>query len=127
MEKITKHDRFMELRVLAVEAENEELVAFIDNEIALLEKKRNADRKPTATQKANVEYKAMILDFLATVGRPVSIKEVQTGIPVFVEKEFSNQKVSRLLSDLYNKGLPERKVDKMMIDKVVHYTIKADA
>ena len=126
MEKITKRDRFMELRVLAVEADNEELVAFIDNEISLLDKKKNADRKPTATQKANVEYRAMILTFLATMGRPVSIKEVQTGIPVFAEKEFSNQKVSRLLNDLYNKGLPDRKVDKMVIDKVVHYTLKAE-
>ena len=126
MEKITKRDRFVELRALAVNTENEELVAFIDKEIDLLDKKRNAERKPTATQKANVEYKAMILAFLATKEGPVSIKEIQTGIPVFVEKEFSNQKVSRLLNDLYNKGLPDRKVDKMVIDKVVHFTLKAE-
>ena len=124
MEKITKRDRFMELRGLV--ADNEDLVAFIDNEIALLDKKKGAERKPTATQKANVEYKAMILAFLATKGEPVSIKEVQTGIPAFVEKDFSNQKVSRLLNDLYNKGLPDRKVDKMVINKVVHYTLKAE-
>lgn len=122
--KKTKRDYFNELRVLV--ADNADLTGFIDNELALLDKKRGVDRKPTATQKANEEYKAMVLDFLATKDRPQSIKEIKAGVPAFAEKDFSNQKISRLLNDLYNKGLPERKVDKFTVDKLVCFQLKAE-
>lgn len=124
--KITKRERFMELRTLAVEVGNTDLVDFIDKEIALLDKKKNVDRKPTATQKANEEYKAMVLAFLATKDCPQSINEIKAGIPVFGEKDFSNQKISRLLNDLYHQGLPDRKVDKFTVDKLVCFQLKAE-
>ena len=122
--KKTKRDYFNELRALV--ADNADLTGFIDNELALLDKKRNVERKPTATQKANEEYKAMVLAFLATKDSPQSINEIKAGVPVFMEKDFSNQKISRLLNDLYHQGFPDRKVDKFTVDKLVCFQLKAE-
>ena len=122
--KKTKRDYFNELRELVTG--NVDLVGFIDNEIALLDKKKNADRKPTTTQKANEEYKAMILAFLATKDCPQYINEIKAGIPVFIEKDFSNQKISRLLNDLYHQGFPDRKVDRFIVNKLVCFQLKAE-
>ena len=56
--KKTKREHFNELRVLA--NGNAELIAFIDHEIELLNKKNSDDRKPTVNQLDNVKIKKLI-------------------------------------------------------------------
>ena len=59
-EKKTKREHFAELRVLA--AGNAELIAFIDHEVELLNKKNSAERKPTINQMDNAKIKKIIAD-----------------------------------------------------------------
>ena len=59
-EKKTKREYFAELRVLA--AGNAELIAFIDHEVELLNKKNSAERKPTVNQLDNEKIKKIIAD-----------------------------------------------------------------
>ena len=59
-EKKTKREHFAELRVLATG--NAELVAFIDHEVELLNKKNSAERKPTINQMDNKKIKKIIAD-----------------------------------------------------------------
>ena len=59
-EKKTKREHFAELRVLATG--NAELIAFIDHEVELLNKKNSAERKPTINQMDNVKIKKIIAD-----------------------------------------------------------------
>ena len=59
-EKKTKREHFAELRVLATG--NAELIAFIDHEVELLNKKNSAERKPTINQMDNKKIKKIIAD-----------------------------------------------------------------
>ena len=59
-EKKTKREHFAELRILA--ADNAELIAFIDHEVELLNKKNSAERKPTINQMDNKKIKKIIAD-----------------------------------------------------------------
>ena len=59
-EKKTKREHFAELRILA--AGNAELIAFIDHEVELLNKKNSAERKPTINQMDNKKIKKIIAD-----------------------------------------------------------------
>ena len=59
-EKKTKRECFAELRVLATG--NAELIAFIDHEVELLNKKNSAERKPTINQMDNKKIKKIIAD-----------------------------------------------------------------
>lgn len=59
-EKKTKREYFAELKVLATG--NAELIAFIDHEVELLNKKNSAERKPTINQMDNVKIKKIITD-----------------------------------------------------------------
>ena len=56
--KKTKREHFAELRMLATG--NAELIAFIDHEVELLNKKNSAERKPTINQLDNLKIKKLI-------------------------------------------------------------------
>ena len=62
---MTKKEMFAEIR--KVVADNAEMVAFIDHEIELLNRKSGSPRKPTKTQVENDGFKADILAALAEV------------------------------------------------------------
>lgn len=72
---------------------------------ASLEKRASGERKPTATQKANIEVKANIADFLAD-GTLRTATEVGTALGI------SNQKASALLKQMVEAGSVVKSVDK---------------
>lgn len=92
----TKRENFNALRSLVID--NAEMVAFIDREIALLDKKSSASRKPTARQVENEALKVKIVDHLRAVDMPKSIKELQSEMPELAE--LSNQRISHMLNQL---------------------------
>lgn len=105
-EKKTKRVFFGELRVLA--EGNEELTAFIDREIQLLDKKANGKR----AQKTNEEHLALMETIkaeLARVGRTVTITELQKESETLAE--YSNQKLSAMLKKLTDSGEVKKIVD----------------
>lgn len=100
MAKKTKRELFAEIREIVIE--NEELVAFVDHEVELLNKKSGANRKPTKTQIENEGFKADILETLAREDRPLNISELQEACPSIAE--LKNQRVTHLLTPLVDEG-----------------------
>ena len=72
---------------------------------ASLEKRASGERKPTATQKANVEVKGKIADFLAD-GSQRTATEIGDALGI------SNQKASALLKQMVDAGSVVKTVDK---------------
>lgn len=98
--KITKKERFMELinLVNASEVESKsEMVAFLEHEIELLERKSSSSAK-TKTQQEHEKIMALIVEELRKVGKPVTVTELIRESVVMAE--YSNQKLSSLLKKL---------------------------
>lgn len=76
-------------------------MAFLDERIAITEKKNasgSGERKPTKEQIANEGVKENIVAVLGSIGAPVTIADLQKNSAELAE--FSNQKISALLTQL---------------------------
>lgn len=110
--KPTKRMLFTALLALVTETapENAEiLTAFINNEIALLDK-RTANKTASKTQVENENIKAKILDALTEIDKPVTISELQTLAPELAI--YTNQKLSALLTQLKANNLVTKTIEK---------------
>lgn len=76
----------------------EELLAFINHEVELLEKK-SAKSGQTKTQKENVGIMETISEVLADMGKPVTITELMKDERL---SAYSNQKLSALVKQMPN-------------------------
>ncbi len=108
MTKITKRDRYLELRALA--SNRPDLVEFIDHELELLEKK-NASRslKPTAKQVANADLTDAIYNAMED-GVAYRIIDIKGLIPSLADA--TPQKVSALITKLRNEVRVSRELIK---------------
>ena len=113
--KKTKRDLFLEVR--EVVAGNEELVAFIDHELELLNKK--ASTKSTKVNDEQVALMEKIVNALNEIGRSVTISELQKENAEMAE--YSNQKLSAML-----KKLVDNKQVTKMVDKKKSYFMVAE-
>ena len=116
--KVTKRERFEQIKALV--SDNAELVAFIDHEIELLNKKNSRSGKPTKTQVENEVIKNIILDTLQTIGKPVTVTQLLANDEL---NGLSNQRVSALLTQLRKSDKVVRTVEK----KVAFYSIKEES
>ena len=117
--KVTKKERFAQLMeiVNASQVENSaELVAFIEHEVELLNKKNSRSGKPTKTQLENESIKAQIILVLKRVGKPMTVTQLLAEDKL---ADLSNQKVSALLTQLRESGTVVRTVEK----KVAYYSL----
>jgi len=112
---MTKKEMFNEIRKAVIT--NDEMVAFIDHEIELLDKKSNSSKKPTKTQVENNGFKASIVAYLTTVDAPKCIKEMQAELSEIAE--LTNQRVTHMLTDLVKAGT----LTKEYVKKVPYYSI----
>lgn len=115
--KLTKRDYFSQLREIV--KDNETLVAFIDHEIELLNKKNSSKSDaPSKTQIENKELSNQILDIMVGLDEPKTITELinetEIGKLTFGKdnKEMTNQKLSRLVNDLAKAKVVTRTVVK---------------
>ena len=105
MEKMTKKEYFAKIKELL--ANESEIVAFCDRELALLAKK-NGSRSdaPSKTQIENQALSNEILDIMSTLDEAKTvtelINETEIGKLTFGKenKAMTNQKLSRLVNDL---------------------------
>ena len=79
---MTKRENYTELKALATASDRADLVAFIDHELELLDKKNKAPKKATKTQIENENLKDEILKVLAENGEPMTA----TAIGSYSEK-----------------------------------------
>ena len=112
---MTKREMFTEIRNIV--ADNEEMVAFIDHEIELLERKSNSPKKPTKTQIENDGFKAEIVAYLTEVDAPKTIKELQAGIPSI--GGLTNQRITHMLTDL----VKAETLTKEYVKKTPYYSV----
>jgi hypothetical protein len=112
---MTKREMFVAIREVVVD--NADMVAFIDKEIALLDKKRNAPKKLTETQLENERCKADIIAYLIEVDQPKNISEIQADVASVAT--FSNQRITHILSAL----VADSKVTKTYIKKRPYFSI----
>ena len=104
--KKTKRDLFLEVR--EVVAGNEELVAFVDHELELLDKK--ASTKSTKVNDEQIALMEKIVNALNEIGRSVTISELQKENAEMAE--YSNQKLSAMLKKLVDNKQVTKIVDK---------------
>ena len=114
---MTKKEMFTEIRNAVID--NAEMVAFIDHEIELLNRKSASPKKPTKTQVENDAFKAVIVDYLTEVDAPKTIKELQTEVADL--DGLTNQRITHMLTDLVKMG----KLTKEYVKKTPYYSIAA--
>ena len=112
---MTKREMFAEIRNIV--ADNAEMVAFIDHEIALLDRKSSSPKKPTKTQIENDGFKAEIVAYLTTVDTPKTIKELQAEIPSI--SGLTNQRITHMLTDL----VKAETLTKEYVKKTPYYSV----
>lgn len=112
---MTKREMFAEIR--NVVADNAEMVAFIDHEIELLDRKSSSPKKPTKTQIENDGFKAEIVAYLTTVDTPKTIKELQAEIPSI--GGLTNQRITHMLTDL----VKAETLTKEYVKKTPYYSV----
>ena len=105
--KMTKKEMFN--LIANAMKENADVVAFCNHEIELLEKKASKSGQ-TKTQKENAILIENVFFALATVGRPVTITELQTEVVEM--SNYSNQKLSALLKKLVDCDRVVKTIDK---------------
>ena len=106
--KITKREVIGMMMKEEVVKANPTYVAYLENELALLDKKAQ-NKKATKTQEQNVGIKTTILEVLATIGSG-TVTDIQNG-----NKELSalsNQKISALVRQLVESGEVVKTTDK---------------
>ena len=106
--KITKREVIGMMMKEEVVKANPTYVAYLENELALLDKKAQ-NKKATKTQEQNVGIKATILKVLATIGSG-TVTDIQNGNEEL--STLSNQKVSALVRQLVESGEVVRTTDK---------------
>lgn len=111
--KVTKKEMFN--RIMVAMAENEEIVAFCQREIELLDKKssKSGDSKKKAE---NEKVKAQIVEILTNSETPMTVGQLMVAL----NNGFSNQRVSALLTQLKGENTVERTVEK----RVAYFSIK---
>lgn len=110
---MTKKEMYAAIK--EVVKDNEKMVAFIDHEIELLSRKKSSS-KLTAKQEENLVIRQNLVNMLAEVGKPMTIKEIMA------EELFSDltcQRLSALLSQ-------EPTITKTYEKKVPYFTIAVE-
>ena len=106
--KITKREVIGMMMNEEVVKANPTYVAYLENELALLNKKAQ-NKKATKTQEQNVSIKATILQVLAIIGSG-TVTDIQNGNEEL--SALSNQKVSALVRQLVESGEVVKTTDK---------------
>ena len=109
--KMTKKDCFTALLQMDEVQSNQTLVDFINHELELLAKKNSAEKKPTATQLANDDFKSAILAHMSmTPDQLFTITELIKSVPEIAD--LTNQRVSAIVGQMVKAGSLVRVDDK---------------
>lgn len=98
---MTKREMFVAIGNVAEVASNEEMVAFINHEIELLDNRKSGKKGQTKTQKENEGVKAVIVEVLAETGEKMTVTELISDERL---SGYTNQKISALLRQLVESG-----------------------
>ena len=114
---MTKKEMYIELLNLKVVNENAELVAALNHELELLQRRANVPKKPNKKQQANAELLAGILSEMA-IDKPYTNNEMLKELGACAG--LSSQKLNALLS----RGVKENKIVRTVEKRVAYFTKK---
>jgi len=103
---MTKRENYAAIRSILVANGNTDLVAFVDHEVELLDKKNKAPKKATRTQVENEGLKDRILDLLKGSPEPLTATAIGEVLGISVNK------ASALLTQLKEDNSVTREVIK---------------
>ena len=110
--KPTQRENYAEIRQILVDGGYpDHLIEFIDGRVAQLDKKNSAERKPTAKQVENANFKADILAWMEN-GVKYASADVAKGVPSIIEAGLSANRVTAMLTQLVNDGAVVRVEEK---------------
>ena len=113
---MTKRENYEALKAIEAVSANADLVAFIDHEIELLNRKSSKSGKPTARQAENAELAKVVEEVLAD-GVAVTVTELIAKDERF--EGLTNQRMSALLNSMAK----AEKVVKTTEKKVSRFTL----
>lgn len=111
----TKREMFAEIRNAVID--NAEMVAFIDHEVELLNRRNGGTRKPTKAQKENEGIMEAIVEGLLEMDKPVTVTELINDVDGLAG--YTNQKISALLRKL----VEAERVVKTMEKKKAYFAV----
>jgi hypothetical protein len=97
--KMTKREYFTRILSYAHDEDKE----FIEHEIALLDKKNSAERKPTAKQVENEGFKSDIVAWMES-DKLYAIADIAKGVPSLDAAGVQPQRVTALMTQLKEAG-----------------------
>ncbi len=109
VKKVTKKEMFASARELAIANGREDLVAFIDHELELLDRKASKSGN-SKTQAENLVVMDRLYNELATMTNPVTISDFQKNSEY--AGTLSNQKISALFKKMIEDGRVVKTTDK---------------
>lgn len=107
MEKLTN------VKALAIAIEEGNLSAEVVEKLTAIKasfEKKSANKKPTANQKENENFKTLIAEVLNAAGKPMTVTEIQDANAEL--KALSNQRVSAILRQMKEEGTVDKNTDK---------------
>ena len=105
--KMTRVDMFNAIKAIPQVADNQEMVDFIDKQIAQLAKRKSAESK---TQKENKALMEVVVDAMTVLDKPATATQIMKSDAYL--SELSLPKVSALLKKLIEEGRVERTIEK---------------
>ena len=105
--KMTRVEMFNAIKAIPQVAENQEMVDFIDKQIAQLAKRKSAESK---TQKENKALREVVGDAMTVLDKPATATQIMKSDAYL--SELSLPKVSALLKKLIEEGRVERTIEK---------------
>ena len=105
--KMTRVEMFNAIKAIPQVAENQEMVDFIDKQIAQLAKRKSAESK---TQKENKALMEVVVDAMTVLDKPATATQIMKSDAYL--SELSLPKVSALLKKLIENGRVERTIEK---------------
>ena len=118
-DKKVKRDYFMEIREIV--KNNKELVAFIDHELELLEKKSSRGGVSKAVQEERNQIAEMLIEELRKINKPITITDLiassarvreYTYTDGKEQKTLTNQKISAIFKSLVENGILTKVTEK---------------
>lgn len=113
--KMTRVEMFNAIKAIPQVAENQEMVDFIDKQIAQLAKRKSAESK---TQKENKALMEVVVDAMTVLDKPATATQIMKSDAYL--SELSLPKVSALLKKLIEDGRVERTIEK----KIALFSLK---
>lgn len=113
--KMTRVEMFNAIKAIPQVADNQEMVDFIDKQIAQLAKRKSAESK---TQKENKALMEVVVDAMTVLDKPATATQIMKSDAYL--SELSLPKVSALLKKLIEDGRVERTIEK----KIALFSLK---